>query len=194
MIELSDVTVRFGDHLVLNRLDATIPLTGTTWISGTSGSGKTTLLRVLMGLQRPDSGTVTGLAGRRCAAVFQEDRLLPWLTARENVALVSDAATAKCCLDALGLGDALDQKPAALSGGMKRRVAIARAMAFGGDLLLLDEPFTGLDEAARRICVDALLQEQVPIVLVTHGADEAEQMRCAAQIKLSSDSFEPAES
>ena len=184
MIELKNVTVRFGSRAVLDRFNARIPFSGTTMISGASGSGKTTLLRVLLGLQRIDSGEICGLFGRKLSAVFQEDRLLPWLTALENVQLVSDHATAQRYLNALGLADALGQKPAQLSGGMKRRVAIARALAYRGEMLLLDEPFTGLDAEAMQTCAEALLAENKPIVLVTHSGAEAELLRASVRVSL----------
>ena len=95
MIELSGVTVRFGARTALSNFSARLPDEGTVALRGASGAGKTTLLRVLAGLLRPDAGTVTGLAGRRIGFVFQEDRLLPWRTALQNVALVSDEARAK---------------------------------------------------------------------------------------------------
>ena len=184
-IRLTDAVVCFDGRRVLNGLNARIPFSGTTVVSGPSGCGKTTLLRVLMGLQRLDSGSITGLMGRRLSVVFQEDRLLPWLTALENVALVSDADNAKRYLTALGLGEALMQKPAALSGGMKRRVAIARALAFGGDMLLLDEPFTGLDEAARAQAARILLESGKPLLLVTHSGEEGALLRAETDIPLS---------
>ena len=183
-IRLENVTVRFGERRVLDGLCATIPLVGTTVVTGPSGCGKTTLMRVLMGLQKPDAGIVTGLAGQKLAAVFQEDRLLPWLTALENVALVSNAETAAKTLAALGLGEALSSKPAALSGGMKRRTAIARALAFDGDVLLLDEPFTGLDDTARAVAAQTLLASGKPIVLVTHSAEEATLLHAGTHIGL----------
>ena len=99
-----------------------------------------------MGLERPDAGTVE--VSGRIAAVFQENRLCPWLTAEENIRLVSPKAEAAECLAALGLS--LDRRPVSeYSGGMQRRVALARALLAEGEVLILDEPFTGLDEENR---------------------------------------------
>lgn len=184
MIELQDITVRFGSHAVLDRFSARIPLTGVTAVTGPSGSGKTTLLRVLLGLQKPDSGRITGLDGVRIAPVFQEDRLLPWRTALENVSLVGDRNGGEPYLRRLGLSDALDQKPAALSGGMRRRVAIARALHYRGDLLLLDEPFTGLDEKARRMAAGVLLDAKIPILVVTHDPEELTLLNASTRIEV----------
>ena len=184
VIGLKDVTVSFGGRRILSGLGADIPLEGTTVVYGPSGSGKTTLLRVLMGLQRPERGQVTGLEGKRVSVVFQEDRLLPWLTAKENVALVSDDGTAEKWLGSLGLAEAAHQRPGALSGGMKRRVAIARALAYGGDILLLDEPFAGLDDDAKGIAAKAILSAGKPILLVTHSKEEAALLQGTGSIQL----------
>ena len=184
MIELKDVNVSFGDHKVLSNLSLTIPLQGTTVIYGPSGSGKTTLLRTIMGLQKPTRGKISGLEGKQLSVVFQEDRLLPWQTAKENVAQVSDDETAQKWLNFLGLAEAANQKPKELSGGMNRRVAIARALAYGGDMLVLDEPFAGLDDAAKAVSAKAILSAGMPILLVTHSREEAALLAVARSIEL----------
>ena len=139
-----------------------------------SGWGKTTLLRILMGLETPDAGHVTGVG--RVGAVFQEDRLCPQLTAPENVALVlPEGRGAGPALAAdfarLGMGpDTLNLPAGRLSGGQKRRAALLRALWAEADTLLLDEPFTGLDPAAREAAA-ALLREKCagrPTLLATH--------------------------
>ena len=112
--------------------------------------------------------------GRKPAVVFHEDRLLPWVSALENAALGSDETRAARALTQLGLGENLCQLPRELSGGMKRRVAIARALAYGGDILFLDEPFTGLDDENKRIAASALLDKKAPILVITHDDAEAE--------------------
>ena len=162
MIETRDLTVTFGGRAVLREVDLTVPNGGHIALMGPSGCGKTTLLRVLAGLQAPDSGTVRVEPGRM-ACVFQEPRLLPWRTAAENVnTVLSDRAQtmpqALAWLERLELGDACDQYPAALSGGMQQRVAIARALAYDAPVLLFDEPFRGLD-AALRARVTALIAD-----------------------------------
>ena len=145
MIECIHLCKAFGAQTVLH--DVSLQIQGRGCLLGPSGVGKTTLLRILAGLERPDSGSVHGLSGLRVSYQFQEDRLLPWLTALENVSLVSDEGRAAEILADLGLGAALQKKPRALSGGMRRRVALGRALAAGGDLLLLDEPSKGMDQA-----------------------------------------------
>lgn len=146
---IDGVTVALGGKTVLDNLSFILPDKGTVALFGPSGSGKTTFLRLIAGLIRPEKGSVKLPDGARVAFVFQEPRLLPWLSAEENVASVgADAERAKELLRALGIdGDDLKKRPGELSGGMKQRVSIARALAYGGNILLLDEPFTGLDSA-----------------------------------------------
>lgn len=172
-IVLNSVSKSYGAHSVLRDFSAVLPPTGVTVLRGASGAGKTTLFRLMLGLERPDSGWISGLEGMKPAVVFQEDRLLPWASALENVSLVSDPETARRTLDRLGLGDGLRLLPRELSGGMKRRVAIARALAYGGTVLFLDEPFTGLDEENKKIAVQAIMEQNVPVFVITHEDDEA---------------------
>lgn len=172
MIELKDLTVAYGDKPVLRGLDATLPDDGCVAVRGASGAGKTTLLRVLAGLVAPAAGSISGLSQRCVSMVFQEDRLLPWRSALENVALVSNGDTAREWLALVGLSKEGDSLPGALSGGMRRRVAIARALAYSDDVLLLDEPFTGLDAALRARVAAEIRSRARLIVLVTHDAEE----------------------
>lgn len=173
-IALNRISKSYGARSVFRDFSAVLPLEGVTVVRGPSGAGKTTLFRLLLGLERPDSGELSGLNGLKPAVVFQEDRLLPWASALENVSLVSNEETAKTALSRLGLSENLCQLPRALSGGMRRRVAIARALAYGGDLFFLDEPFTGLDEENKRIVADAILETRAPVFVITHEAEEAE--------------------
>lgn len=185
VIELRNVTKQFDGETVLDSINLDIYDNEFLTLLGPSGCGKTTLLRVLAGLQAPDSGTVRVEPGRM-ACVFQEPRLLPWRTAAENVnAVLSDRAQtmpqALIWLERLELADARDQYPAALSGGMQQRVAIARALAYDAPVLLLDEPFRGLD-AALRARVTALVADAAKdktLVLATHDAADADALGCA---------------
>ncbi len=164
---------------VLADFSLDLPETGTVCLLGPSGCGKTTLLRLLAGLVVPQSGRITGLDGRRSAVVFQEDRLLPWETAWQNAVTRPDPGQrerARDWLVRLGLGESLHVRPGELSGGMKRRVAMARALATQADLLLLDEPFTGLDEPAWRQAADLVAGAAGTdrlTVLVTHLPGQA---------------------
>ena len=152
-IAIRGVTKRFGDHLVLDGIGLELERGTVTAVTGPNGSGKTTAARLLLGLETPDTGTVEGMAGLRRAAVFQDDRLCGHLDAVANVQLVLNRdrrADAMGELARVGLASAALEKPVRnLSGGQRRRVAIARAMAVGADLIILDEPFTGLDVDAK---------------------------------------------
>jgi NitT/TauT family transport system ATP-binding protein len=168
-------------HTVLRDFSLSLPEAGVVGFVGPSGCGKTTLLRLLAGLESPAAGNITGLDGRRIAMVFQEDRLLPWETALANAttaAVGENSARAAEWLDALGLTDSLHRRPGELSGGMRRRVAIARALAAPHDLLLLDEPFAGLDEASWREAAVRITADDPGrlIVLVTHQPEQAQAM------------------
>jgi len=185
MIELETVTVRYGDRIVLDSLSMAISGTGCVAIQGASGIGKTTLLRVLAGLVLPQSGKVSGLGNRRVGVVFQEDRLLPWCTALENAAIAGDPQDAETYLSRLGLAGAENMFPSELSGGMRRRVSIARAMVFSDDVLLLDEPFNGLDASCRIQVANALLAHAKLLIVVTHDAHDAELLNAQQHILLS---------
>ncbi len=150
-------------------------------LMGPSGCGKTTFLRILMGLETPDAGVIEGLRGLRIAPVFQQDRLCPGLSALQNVLLVAahpaqTAAQAEGLLRELGLHEDDIRRPAAvLSGGQRRRAALARAVLADGGLVLLDEAFKGLDEATAAQAIDFVRRRtQGKMVLaVTHSAAEA---------------------
>ena len=154
---------------------------GVTCVMAPSGAGKTTLLRILLGLETADSGTMRIPADCRWAAVFQEDRLLEQLDAMGNLRFVLGKgfrkAAAAALLAELGLGDVGGKPVRDFSGGMKRRLALARALLALSDILALDEPFAGLDgenRARALACVRRAAAEK-PVLLVTHDeADAAE--------------------
>ena len=150
-------------------------------LDGPSGSGKTTLLRILLGLERPDSGELLG-TGVRWSAVFQEDRLLDGLDAMGNLrfALGSgwDEAATRRLLAELGLSDAEDRPVREWSGGMKRRLALARALLADAEAIALDEPFAGLDAENRRRGAECIARraETTPVLLVTHDRADLEAL------------------
>ena len=179
MITLNDVTVTFSpDKTVLEHVTLDFPAGATTAIMGASGRGKTTLLRLLAGIISPTLGNVTRETDHISFA-FQDPALLPWLSAAENVNLVlSDRKetlpTAREWLARVGLEKDADRYPAELSGGMKQRVALARALATDADVLLLDEPFRGLD-AALHVQMRELIRttrQGKTTVLVTHDESD----------------------
>ena len=182
MLKLTDISHRYGDHTVLRNKNLVLNPGQRIAVMGPSGCGKTTLLRIALGLLEPTEGTV-GNTFRKTAAVFQEPRLLPWRTALENVNLVlgdgkSTLETAGRYLKQVNLSDAADKYPRELSGGMQQRVAVARALAAEGDLLILDEPFKAMDEALRENIISLVAQTDAAILLVTHEETEAGMLGC----------------
>ena len=148
MILFDDLYLSYGCRPILSGVTLHAAPGQRIALMGPSGCGKTSMLRLAAGLARPVSGTVRCRA-KRLAYAFQEPRLLPWLTAAENVSAVLDAGDALRWLDAVGLTGAADKLPRELSGGMAQRVNLARALARDGDLLLLDEPLKELDKTLR---------------------------------------------
>ena len=178
-VSLKNVSFAYGDTPVLRDVTWHLPDSGVVCLWGASGCGKTTALRLLAGLEKPDSGAVCG-AGR-VSMVFQEDRLLPWRTALENVLLTgADVEKAQELLAELGLTvEEAQAYPQYLSGGQQRRVALARALAAESDILLLDEPFNGLDEGTWMDVVPLIrkVAETRPVVLVTHIREQIEALK-----------------
>lgn len=177
MIRTEKLTLSFGDKQVLDQFTLTLPQSGVTALSGPSGCGKTTLLRILAGLEQPSSGRVLGITPDRIAVLFQEDRLLPQRTVRQQLTDVLPRSRWNEVGRWLELAELTKEEhalPGELSGGMSRRLALVRALALGGDLYLLDEPFTGIDLARRRKLMQALRSLNAPVVLVSHEPEVLE--------------------
>lgn len=180
-LEVKNLSKAYGDHAVLRDFSHVFPDGSLTAIEGRSGCGKTTLLRLIAGLEAPDAGSILGVPSGGVAMVFQEDRLPPQLTAPACLRAVLRRTSERdrqidAALRALGLGDALDQPVREFSGGMRRRVALARALLYPSDLILLDEPFKGLDADTRAAAIAfarPLLAGRTAL-LVTHDPEDAE--------------------
>lgn len=165
------ISFAFKQNPILTDFSLMLPDTGIVGISGPSGCGKTTLLHLLAGLISPQSGQIQDSRRRRTGMVFQEDRLLPWLTNAANIQMVcGDQQTVHSWLEKMELSLVGTRYPDELSGGMRRRVALARALAFDCDLLLLDEPFQGMDQQLKGRLYPLILQaaEHKPVVIVSH--------------------------
>lgn len=180
-VRVDRVSKAYGGVCVLRDVSLTIS-PGVTAVMAPSGAGKTTLLRLVLGLERPDSGTVTVPAHTRFSAVFQEDRLLDGVNAAGNLRFVlgksDDAERARTMLDALGLSIADGKIAGEYSGGMRRRLALARALLAPFDVLALDEPFTGLDGENRSRAI-ACIQKCAagkPVLLVSHDEQDAAEL------------------
>ena len=184
VLELKEIFLSFWGHAVLSNCSLHLAPGERIALMGPSGCGKTTLLRTALSLQQPDIGTVVCRA-RKPAAVFQEPRLLPWLTALENVNLVlSDTPetlpAARAWLECMELADSAGLYPAELSGGMQQRVSLARALSCEPDLLVLDEPFKGLDSALYDRILEVLKKalDGASLLLATHREEEALALGC----------------
>lgn len=173
-----DLSLSFGDRAVLDRFSLNIPDRGVTALTGPSGCGKTTLLRVLAGLERPQDGAIEGISPRETSLLFQDDRLLPWRTVEQHLTDVLPREQRERVPELLALAELEGEEtslPAALSGGMGRRLALARCLALPARLYLLDEPFAGVDrERALRI-LDRLKKLNRPMILTGHDPVLAEQ-------------------
>ena len=174
MIEIKNLFFSFGKHKIFDNLCLKIEDGERIVLSGPSGVGKTTLLRLILGLEKAKKGSVNTF-GAKISAVFQEDRLLPFKTVMENLTLFSNEEAAKECLQTLGIADAANLYPAELSGGMARRVALARAMSVEADIYILDEAFTGLDEENKKIAARFINRKTAGKILiaVSHDSEDA---------------------
>jgi len=152
---------------------------GITVVLGASGCGKTTLLRLIAGMDTPDAGTVRIRGTGSIGMVFQEPRLMPWLTTVQNIrfGLGRGACDTQRLIELTGLTGFEKALPHQLSGGMQQRVALARALANRSALVLMDEPFAALDHLTRERMQDELLAlqraEGMNVLFVTHSIDEA---------------------
>lgn len=178
-IELKNVSFTYKDKPILNGINLNIQEGKPIAVTGMSGCGKSTLLHIIAGLKTPTSGTITGLSDAGCAMVFQEDRLLENLTVLENLRFVCKNITrehAEHMLKQVGLENITGLYPTSLSGGMKRRVAVVRAIAFNRSPIIMDEPFNGLDKETKEK-VMCLIKKNISdkiFLFVTHDQGDAD--------------------
>ncbi|WP_308557938.1 ABC transporter ATP-binding protein [uncultured Sneathia sp.] len=178
MIEIRDLIKKFNDHYVFNNLNLDIESDKITVILGKSGCGKTTLLRLISNLEKYDSGSIN-TNNLKFSYIFQEPRLFPWLTVFENIQAITNLPSDEIyrMIRMVDLEKFSNSYPDELSGGMKSRVSLARAFAYKPNFLLMDEPFSNLDDFTRIKMQEELLKlynkENVGILFVTHNIDEA---------------------
>lgn len=187
MLDIRGLTLGYGAEPVLEDLDLSVQAGRFVSLIGPSGSGKSSILRAVTGLQAAERGTVElDVADEHVAFLFQDDALLPWRTARDNVALglrIRGAAKgaarerADTWLERMGLIGLGDRYPRELSGGQRKRVALAQVLSLQPRLLLMDEPFSSLDAIVRNRLTEHLLRwverERLTVLLVTHDLEEA---------------------
>ena len=178
-IKVDHVSKAYGEQQILRDLCCVFPEGKTTCIRGRSGCGKTTLIRLLLGLDIPDKGKIEVISDRKISAVFQEDRLCENLSAASNIRLVCTETISDRELEeaykAVALTEVWQKPVRELSGGMRRRVSILRALLAESDCVIMDEPLRGLDEKTRAKTIDYILKktEGKTLIFVTHEEKEA---------------------
>ena len=185
-ITVSHLRKSYGEHGIYDDLSLTLEPGRIYCLLGSSGSGKTTLLRILMGLECFDHGKITGLEQKQISTVFQEDRLFDFLSPLKNIRMVCEPSVSdrdiRILLEQFLDAEAVERPVSELSGGMKRRVAVARALAAHSDLILMDEPFTGLDDDTRNRVI-RLIQMYLggrTLLLVTHQEEDVGKLNVTA--------------
>ena len=180
MIKIKNIIKNYGKTRVLDGFSMECPEHGVIALMGASGIGKTTLLNIIAGIEKADSGAIESTF-EKISYKFQEPRLLNWLTALENVeSVLPDRSKddAQRWLELVEVSDSCNKYPHELSGGMQQRVALTRALAYGGDLLLLDEPFSAVDSDTKRVLIKATKNyaQSRAVILVTHDISEAKEL------------------
>ena len=197
MIKINRLKKNYENKKIFNNFTMNIEPCEITCILGPSGVGKTTLFNVISGLTDYEEGEITGIDKKNISYLFQEPRLMPWLTVYENIDIIlknifgekKRKEVINSYLDLVDLKEYADNKPDELSGGMKQRLAIARTFAYPSTLLLMDEPFQGLDIKIKNNLINAFLKlwerDSRTVLFITHDIDEA--LKVADQIYIIQD-------
>lgn len=180
MIIFKDISKSYGNKIVLKNFNIDIREGQTTFVLGKSGSGKTTFSKIVLGLEKIDTGEISGLDGKKISVVFQEDRLMENMTIGSNFKMTVDSHINRKQIvekmKKIGLFQPLETKISELSGGMKRRISILRAFLIEFDLIVMDEPFRGLDEETKEKVMNFVIQniKGKTAIIITHDKDEVE--------------------
>ncbi|SFE86416.1 ATP-binding cassette domain-containing protein [Peptostreptococcus sp. D1] len=180
MIIFKDISKSYGNKIVLKSFNIDIIEGQTTFVLGKSGSGKTTFSKIVLGLETIDTGKISGLDGKKISVVFQEDRLMENMTVDSNLKMTADSHINRKQIvekmEKIGLFQCLETKISELSGGMKRRISILRAFLIDFDLIVMDEPFRGLDDETKEKVMDFVIQniKEKTAIIITHDKDEVE--------------------
>ncbi|HCT64661.1 MAG TPA: ABC transporter [Lachnospiraceae bacterium] len=172
---LYSVTKAF-DKEILNNFTINFKEGKTTVLLGASGCGKTTIINLLLGLIKADKGEVVADTMQKISVVFQEDRLMENITVIENLLAVNiNEKQCREIMNSLGIGETANKYPTQLSGGMRRRVALGRAIAYQGDIFIMDEPFKGIDVSRKQKVIDEIKKvvKGKICVIITHEISEA---------------------
>ena len=174
-IQINNLTKKYGDKIVFENYSNTFDFDGILLIKGASGLGKTTLMRMIAGLEKADKGEIVKDA-KSISFMFQEDRLIPFVSVLKNLSAVCSEEKAFHYLKLMGLESEKDNSPLSLSGGMRRRVSLARALCFDSDLVILDEPFKGLDEELKSKICEIIKEESKKreFIIISHDSQDAE--------------------
>ncbi len=190
-ILMEKINKSYGDKEVLRDFTTKFEEGTVTFITGESGIGKTSIIRILMGLEGYQSGSIRGLEGKEISVVFQDDCLCDKLSLDKNLSMVLDGQQDKeqdldRILDLFGLEGYRYKRVAELSGGMKRRLAILRAILYPHNLMILDEPFKGLDEENKKLVMGQLAKGLVDktAIIVTHDKTEIDFFRSIEGLKI----------
>ena len=174
-IQINNLCKKYGDKIVFDNYSNTFDFDGILLLKGVSGLGKTTLMRILSGLEKANKGEIIADTNS-IAFMFQEDRLIPFVSVLKNLTAICGEEKALHYLRLMGLENERDNSPLSLSGGMRRRVALARALCFDSDLVILDEPFKGLDENLKASICEIIKEESEKrdFIIISHDSVDAE--------------------
>ena len=173
-IQINNLKKAYGSKIVFDDYSKTLDFDKILIIKGESGLGKTTFLRIIAGLEKADNGKIS-IPVSKISFMFQEDRLIPFVSVLKNLTAVCDKEKALHYLQLMGLENEKDNSPLSLSGGMRRRVSLARALCFDSELVILDEPFKGLDEALKEQICEIIKKESEnrAFIIISHDIEDA---------------------